>query len=924
MSYLPSVTMRDEDVPLHENVRLLASKLGQVIRRMEGVECFEAVENLRVKCRARRLGEEDAPSLDELLSWVDELPLELAGKVARAFTLFFLLINTVEQVHRTRRRSHHLSMPGSSPQTGSFRWTMERLKDRGYGADEVAAALGNVEVRPVLTAHPTEAVRSTVLALQARIADLLLQRDDAKPNEILSIERRIEAEVELLWLTAEVRRERPSVLDEVNGALWYLENRLIDAATRMVDELRKNYADVFGREIAVRAPVRFGSWVGGDRDGNPYVTPEMTRIAARRAAHTVISVYRRDINDLIGYLSLSTRIKSVPDELTASIERDRKDLPQVWQADSERNSEEPLRLKLSFVAERLGQNLRRLNDKNTADQSTVAAYANEAEFEDDLLLVRSALNSSGAEQASQTHLDPLLIKLRLFGFFGYMLDVREDAKIHADAVDDIARAISLPLVDLAVLQRELLGRRPLLSDRLPLEDRTRQTIEVFRAVREVQERVGAQAVSTYIMSMAGSAEDVLRVLLLARETGLVDLNSDPPWSRLDVVPLFETGEDLENGAGTMRTLFNDPAYRRQLRARGMRQEVMIGYSDSAKDVGLIPAAWILHKAQEELHRVCRESGVDLTLFHGRGGTVGRGGGSPVFRALLALPPGTVEGRIKITEQGEVVSQKFGLKPIAERTLEVVLTGTLLVSFPDWCQDLTHEEDAEFHAMMERLADLAVPVYEKLVHQEEDVFRLFQEATPVRELAHVHFGSRPAYREGGAGTMAGIRAIPWIFGWTQMRLNVPSWLGVGTALTKAFEEPGGLELLRSMARRWCFFDDLLSKIEMVCAKTDLEIARLYVERLSNSESLFKDLEQEYRRTVKAILKIRRSEHLLMDHPLLQTDIGHRDPYLDPLSLLQVSLLAKKRQTQEDDPAREDLESVLSTTLNGIAQGLRNTG
>ena len=924
MSFLPSPTKHDEDTPLHENVRLLASQLGQVIRRIEGADCFDAVEGLRSKCRARRTGEPGTAGLDELLSWVDALPIELAANVARAFTLFFLLINTAEQVHRVRRGHRDRTQSETSPQPGSLRWAMQQLKKRGYGADRVEQAIAGLEVRPVLTAHPTEAVRSTVLALQSRIADRLLERDGASPEERKTLENLIEAEVELLWLTSEVRTERPSVVDEVNSALWYLKNRLIDAGARSLAELKRAYEEVFGRELSVNTPLRIGSWVGGDRDGNPYVSPEVTALAVRRAAETILTAYRKAIIDLIDYLSLSTRIKSVPDILMDSLQEDRSQLPQVWEINKERNAEEPLRMKLSFIRARLDENLECLRvGGGTADGPGAVAYTSVSALETDLLLIRSALMSVGAGQACQMYLDPLLDKLKIFGFHGYLLDAREDSEVHAKAIEDIAQTISLAPLSREVLQQELLGQRPLINDLVPLQERTKETIAVFNAIRRAQRVVAPEAVCTYIMSMAKSPEDVLNVLLLAKETGLAEITADPPRSSLDIVPLFETGEDLRKAPKIMQSLFTHPAYSRQLKARGMRQEVMIGYSDSTKDVGLIPSAWILHKAQENLTHVCREAGVALTLFHGRGGTVGRGGGSPVLRGLLALPPGTVEGRIKITEQGEVISQKFGLQPIADRSLEVILAGTLLVSFPDWCQDLEPAEDARFHEMMEHLADLALPVYRELVHESDEVFKLFQTATPVRELAHVHFGSRPAYREGGAGTMEGIRAIPWVFGWTQIRLNVPAWLGVGTALSKVCKDPQGLDLLRSMSRRWCFFDDLLGKIEMICAKTDLEIARLYVDHLSSAGSLLKELEMEYQRTVETILRIRETKYLLMDQPMLQTDIGHRDPYLDPLSLLQASLLRKKRKAGDDSSA-ELLDRALGTTLNGIAQGLRNTG
>ena len=410
----------------------------------------------------------------------------------------------------------------------------------------------------------------------------------------------------------------------------------------------------------------------------------------------------------------------------------------------------------------------------------------------------------------------------------------------------------------------------------------------------------------------------------------MDLSREPALSRVDIVPLFETLEDLGHAPAVVRSLLDDPIWRRQLEARGRHQEVMLGYSDSAKDAGLLPSAWALYRVQEEVARACAEAGVSWTLFHGRGGTVGRGGGSPVARALTALPPGTVHGGIKITEQGEIVSQNFGLPSIAERSLELMLGGVLLHRFEDWRSELEPGEEARFREVMDRLAAQALPPYRALVYGSPDLFKLFLETTPVRELAHVRFGSRPAYRGGGSGeqTMEEIRAIPWVFGWTQTRLMLPGWLGVGTALEAVAAEPGGLAVLRRMATAWPFFDDLLGKLEMVCAKADMAIARMYVHELGGDLALFDRLDAEFQRTVAALLRIRESDYLMRDNPMLQTAIGLRNPYVDPLSLLQVTLLQRSHAAppgaSADDPAVAAVSAGLAATLNGIAQGLRNTG
>jgi phosphoenolpyruvate carboxylase len=926
MGLLPEETSHAEDRALHDDVRWLGSILGKVIRRLEGQECFNAVERLRMACRARRQHPEDASLVEELLSFVESLPLEIAAKVARAFTLFFLLINTAEQAFRVRlRQSRPPSETASGEYVPDFRWIFEHLKEKGRTAEEVLQLLLKMEVSPVLTAHPTEPTRHTILDLQTRVAKSLLSMDKATPAQRLDLEQYIEAEIEVLWLTAETRRGRSTVLDEISNVLWYLEHHFLETESLLTKELRRAFREVYRTELRLSPPLRFGSWVGGDRDGNSNVTPDLTLYAARQSAHTILGMYRKKVHELIEYLSLSESIKPVPQGLERSLEKDRADLPEVWQEIGIRHSEEPIRLKLGFTAARLETTQKLMDPMEPGRREKVqGAYPDSSAFEEDLLLVANALGETGAGQAREVFLDPLLTSLRIHGFYGYRLDVREEATVHSEALEEICRALDLPTPDRHGLERELLGRRPLIGQTLHLTDRTRKVVDVFRVIREAQGEISEEAVSTYVISMAQSIEDVLRVLLLAREAGLADLSAQPPRSRLDVVPLFETYKDLMNAPQMMRSLFSNPAYRHQLEARKMRQEVMMGYSDSTKDVGLIPASWALYRAQERLVHVSREAGVDLVFFHGRGGTVGRGGGSPVFRALLSLPAGTVQGRIKITEQGEVVSQKYGLVPIGEESLEALLTGTLLASFKEGSEVIDGEEEKTFREVMDRLSGLAMPVYKDQVYGADRLFRLFLEATPVRELAHLHFGSRPAYRESGVEAIERLRAIPWVFGWTQMRFNLPAWLGTGTALGAMAEEPGSLELLQRMARAWPFFDDLLGKLEMICAKTDLTIARTYVQQLKpESLDLFESLEAEFQRAVRALLRIRESPYLLMDQPMLQTALAHRDQYIDPLSFLQIVLLRRKRRIGKEDPFKDLLQRALNTTVNGIAQGLKNT-
>ena len=920
--------VRDEDIPLHEDVRRLGDALGKVIERLEGREAFEVVDGLRQNCRARRRHEPDAPDLAQLIDSASELPQNVAAIVARAFTLFFLLINTAEQVHRVRRRNAYASDASASPQPASAQWTMERLRDLGHTADDVAASLDALHVRPVLTAHPTESTRRTLLALQARVADLLLSRAAVSPGDRREIDEALDSEVELLWLTSEVRQDLKTVRDEVSTVLWYFETRLLEASAHATDAMARAFRDVFASENArdVSPSIRIGTWVGGDRDGNPFVTPDETLAASRRASYAILARYQDIVAELVRRLSISAQIAPLGDAIRKSLDGDRELLPQVWEMNWKRNEDEPLRLKLTFIEARIAatRELIAARDAGRADASIPAAYSNAADLTGDLELVRDALDGAHADFSRRLLLDPLIASVKAHGFHGMMMDIRDHADAHRAALDEIGGAAGISL-ESESLRRELLGKRPLVSDNSRLSDETMRVIGTFRAIATIQREAGEQGALTYIVSMTQSADDLLRVLMFARETGLVDLAGEAPRSSIDVVPLFETLEDLSNAPDIMRSLLEDEAYRRQLAARDNLQEVMIGYSDSNKDAGILASSWALYRVQESLAQIFRNAGIRLRIFHGRGGSVGRGGGSPVYRALSALPPDTVEGSIKITEQGEIISQQFGLLPIAERTLEVTLSGVLLQELTDWREGIDESEIAAFRHTMERLATRSFEIYKSFVHDDERVFAMFEQASPIEELASARFGSRPAYRPGSGSGITSIRAIPWVFGWTQNRLMLPGWLGVGTALAEIAEDPEGLALLQRMEEAWPFFGDLLARIDMVCAKADVEITRAYVERLDADTRLLATLVDEFDRTVSMILKVRKAPELLSDNDVLSAAITLRNPYVDALSVLQIAELARKRKLAREPHAElDEIESILATTVSGIAQGLRNTG
>ena len=904
---------RDVDRPLSADVRFLSSALGDVIRRFEGDAVFKVVETLRIKARERRHG--GAASLDDLFSLVRPLSLKQKAAVARSFTLFFMLINTAEQVHRVRRRKRRNQNAEGALQPGSYRWAFKSLKDRGLDAQSVREHIKKSRIRPVLTAHPTEATRRTILSLQSRVADLLLMREGEEKNTT-KCNQKLEAEVELLWLTNEQRLDRPRVMDEVQNVLWYLETRFLEASSNAKCELEDSFYQIFGEELKGVAPIELGNWVAGDRDGNPYVTASVTRDALAKTRDRVVSFYMDAVNALAREMSISSRYLETSKELEENLESEKLDFPEVHRRYGRQEKSEPIRLKLAYMAKRLSNSIGRFDGQEPGG----GGYDSSHGFVGDLELIHDVLAKGNAHQTALRQLGPILSQVRSYGFYGFRMDFRQDAELHRSVIASIAESVGIDDWDSKTLRDTLLSKQPLSSPWVELDTQSQEVLDTFHVMKEARATLAEDAANTYIISMAKNAEDVMNVLLLGREAGLVQLAGDTPTSEMDVVPLFETRADLVEAPKVMTALFNDPVYQKQLACRNHRQEIMLGYSDSAKDAGVLTAAWELYKAQESLTEVCKKANVSLTLFHGRGGTVGRGGGSPVYRALTALPPGSLKGSIKVTEQGEVISQKFGLPNIAERSMEVLFTGTLMAGFSDWRDGLEPGKEKLFRELMDKMADTALKVFKDTVYKDSRTFELFDGATPVKELANVHFGSRPAYRPNKSGTMAGIRAIPWNFGWTQIRLMLPGWLGVGSALSKLMEE-GHLGALQEMAVGWPFFDDLIAKIEMVLSKADLTISKLYVERLSKDQALFEQLKEEHKKTVMAIREIRQKGEGTEDQ--IDRAMSLRNPYVDALSILQVDLLEQKSKTT-DQAEIEMIERALGSTVNGIAQGLRNTG
>lgn len=926
--------MAEKDFPLRADVRMLGQILGDCMVRHGGRELFETEELIRGLSKSLRRGlnrsdgRRSTPAR-ELLALLRSLDRKKAIGVIRAFAVYFQLTNIAEQHHRIRRRRYYALETPNEPQPGSLAHLFTRLARSGAGAGALSGVLERLAVEPVVTAHPTEAVRRSVLEKHRRIADLLseLDRRDLPPLAREQVVHTLEKEVESIWLTDELRRYQPEVLDEVSNALYYFDDVLFDAVPDLIEELHRVAALVPGLVLAeAKAPLRFGSWVGGDRDGNPHVTAEVTWETLNRHRALVLSKYRKAVDDLGARLSESERHCPPRPRLVEALERYQRKFPDLASRVLLRNPHEPYRQMLGYVRERL--------ERTATGSREEGAYHLEKDLYEDLSQIEESLRANGTQSASLV--TRLMRQVSTFGLHLAKLDLRQSAARHTEALSEITRELGLaPYGDRREAERvewltsELSTPRPLLSSEARPSESTRETLAVFRMARRALDELSPRAIGTYVISMAKDVSDVLAVLVLAKEAGLYQpaVGARELVARLRVAPLFETIEDLRRAPEVLSRLLDNRAYAPVWKAQGNLQEVMVGYSDSCKDGGILTSSWELHKSQEALSKIAGGQGAELLLFHGRGGSVGRGGG-PSHEAIVASPRGTVRGRIKITEQGEVVSSKYGLPEIALRSLEVATSAVIEASL-DSGDEVVDERMARFREVMEELSLTAFSSYRSVVADTSGFSRYFLDATPVEELEHLHIGSRPARREKRSTSLADLRAIPWVFGWTQSRHLLPGWLGVGSALDAfATKRPRmHLALLREMHRDWRFFRSMLSNIEMALAKADFPIARHYAERLSGrgGRAIFERLEEEYQTTRTRLLQVTEQKFLLEKTPVLRRSIELRNPYVDPMSYLQVELLARYRKARAKRPeAQEELLYAILLTINGIASGLRNTG
>ncbi|HWC10451.1 MAG TPA: phosphoenolpyruvate carboxylase [Acidimicrobiales bacterium] len=906
------------DAALRTDIRWLGRLLGESLVRQEGRGLLDLVEEVRSLTKRSRRGSVDAAdALERRLAGVD---LQTATRLVRAFSTYFHLANIAEQVHR----ADELALRS----VGSLEAVVDGIRQAGVDRDVVEDFVGRLELRPVLTAHPTEAIRRSILTKRRQIAELLEQRFDprASAGERARAERRVAEIIDLMWQTDELRRERPDPLDEARSVLFYADEVFSAVLPDLLDDAVTQLGRL-GVELPPRARlVRFGTWVGGDRDGNPTVTPEVTLAVLRSQQDRALGNLLAAVDGLIGDLSPSTRIVGGSPDLARSLEADREALPDVHQRWHRLNAEEPYRLKCSFIRERLLNTRRRLHDGSARRPGT--DYGSTDELLDDLEVVQASLRANRGDVIARGGIDRVLRIAAAFGLTLTTMDIREHAERHHEALTALFDALGTlggSYRDLSreerarLLAQELAGPRPLISPAARPPDAARHALSLLRTTRHALDTFGEDAIESYVVSMTQGADDVLAVAVLAREAGLVDLRSGV--ARIGFVPLFETVSALRAAGDTLDELLSEPAYRRLVACRDDVQEVMLGYSDSSKDAGITTALWEIHRAMRDLRDCSRRHGVRLRLFHGRGGTVGRGGG-PTGEAILAQPFGTLDGPIKITEQGEVISDKYGIRALARRNLEgalaAVLEGSVLHQESRQPLDLI----ARWDHVMTSVSDGAAAAYRAFV-DDPGLVPYFSASTPVDELADLNIGSRPVRRPGGkGGGIADLRAIPWVFGWTQSRQIVPGWFGLGSGLEQARKQGWSVQL-GEMYEQWHFFRTFVSNVEMVLFKTDLDIARRYVERLVDPSLhyLYDRVVEEYGRTLEQVLAVTGQSHLLERFPLLRRTLEVRDDYLEPMHHLQVSLLARVRSTPDADPL---MWRALLLTVNGIANGLRNTG
>jgi phosphoenolpyruvate carboxylase len=920
MEHLDPRDVPEKDVPLRYDIRLLGRILGDTVRVHEGEAVFDLVERIR-RTGVQFHREADEQARRELQVITSELPSDLAIRIIRAFGYFSHLANIAEDQHHIRRTRAY-AMAGAAPRAGTMAHALQRAKDAGIGRDRLQAFFDHALVSPVLTAHPTEVRRKSSIDREMEIARLLDERDriEFTPEELADNRKALRRAVLTLWQTSILRRTRLRVIDEVANGLSYYDHTFLRQLPRFYADLEDELGgiDPAWQDLRVSPFLRTGSWIGGDRDGNPYVTADVLRQTLAMQSQRALHFYLEELHELGSELSLDARLVRVSEAVRELAERSSDRAPE--------RQDEPYRRAIVGIHARLAATAQSLDGGEAPAVANAPVYARAGELKADLDVLFESLVAHGSAGLARGRLRTLRRAVDVFGFHLASLDLRQNADVHERTVGELLAVAGV--VDdyralpedarVALLVAELGNARPLTSPHLAYGDETRGELAMLNVAADAHRRYGSAALPHYVISKADGMSDVLEVAVLLKEVGLLR----PREARLDVdiVPLFETIADLQHCGRIMDSLFALPLYRRLLASRRDTQEVMLGYSDSNKDGGYLTSTWELYKAELALIDVFRRHKIALRLFHGRGGSVGRGGG-PSYEAILAQPPGAVQGQIRITEQGEVIAGKYSNAEVGRRNLETLAAATLEATL---LESDAPAPSADYLAAMEELSSHACRAYRSLVYETEGFERYFREATVLNEIANLNIGSRPASRS-GRSRIEDLRAIPWVFSWAQCRLMLPGWYGFGSAVQAwvSAHPESGMAMLQDMYRQWPFFRTMLSNADMVLAKSDIAIASRYAELVSDTalrESIFARLRQEWQDSIAAVLAITGQKSLLERNPLLARSIRNRFPYIDPLNHVQIELLRRHRGG-DTDPA---VVQGIHLSINGIAAGLRNSG
>jgi phosphoenolpyruvate carboxylase len=926
---------------LQEKTRHFGELLGEIIREQEGDEVFKAVEKLR-SGYIRLRNQEDKQLRHELMSFIQQMNAETMKKVIRAFNTFYLISNIIEEdFHHTSRR-READQSDSLLWKGAVRRTVVELKESGFSAEQMQQLINQLSYVPVFTAHPTEARRRTLMSILRRIFLLIdaMEKPGLTRDQQVAQERQVKAQIQLLWRTNEVRTRKPTVEDEVLYGLYYFRESLFEAIPELYRYFERAMRYAYGTDnIHIPSFLRFGSWIGGDRDGNPFVTAEVTRKAIRLGMHEALHEYIKRIDDLRNRLSHSTAFITPDPAFSAYLESENRRVGNKLLADrSDQLDEEPYRRLLTIMRYKLKHTLSTVKKRLRNKQAILpdAAYRDAGQFLSELKLIDQSLRSHNDEVIADGELKDLIRLTETCDFGLYQLDIRQESTIHTESVGEIlslsglcSEYLTLDEADKLELLGELLLRKRLPTPHRPdMSQQTRTTLEVFDTMLEMRIEAGSGIFGNYVISMTHHASHIMEVLLLGKLAGLNGYNAQGEiFCHICVSPLFETIEDLRHTNTVLKQLLENKTYRTLLKASGNLQEIMIGYSDSCKDGGILASNWNLYNAQREVIELTQQYGVECRLFHGRGGTVGRGGG-PTHDAIVAQPPNTVRGQIRFTEQGEVLATKYSNLETAVYELSMGCSGLLKAS-----QGLIRKQEVfsvPFRSAMQEIADNGEDCYRELTDRTPGFMDYFYEATPVQAIGQLNIGSRPSHRKQTVRDKSSIRAIPWVFGWAQARHTLPAWYGIGTALA-AFRDKheDGTVRLQQMEKEWPAFRALISNTQMALFKADMDTAAEYAELAEDqatASSIYNKIRREYELTVKEILLASGQQYILEDSPLLHYSLSWRDPYIDPLNHIQIKLLERQREfiRQHGDQEKSPWIDPLLRTINAIAAGMRNTG